>query len=147
MKTTSSWLSAAVLSAIIAVPAVAGAQMRPSTTMDRILDRREQAERAARIEQARNRVERSQQRSCNGYTKHEKRDKKLCKELRKEEKRLAKARKHRELCARNSNPRFCRDDQGTLSDIFLGRDGSSRGGRTDGRIERRPGIHIPGMRF
>lgn len=149
MNIKSSWLSAALFGAFFAVP-TADAQMRPSTTMDRVIQRREQIERAERIEAARSRMERSRAersraehtrfRDCSKYSKA---DKARCKELRKEEKRLAKLQKRRELCARNPNPRFCRDGSvgnGTLSDIILGGDGTRR---DDVRVERRPGVHLP----
>jgi hypothetical protein len=162
----SNWLSVAAFGAVLFTPALADAQIRPPST--RTADRVEQQRARDRVLEQQRERDRSQQsardiifgrstvddrdsdsdgrRSCKSGSKAEK---KHCKELRKEEKRYAKARKQaaqrRQACERSNNQAsFCRNEDGTLRDVILGRDGSSRASR---RKSGRPGVHLPGGGF
>jgi hypothetical protein len=170
MNSKSSWasrLSAAAFGAMLFVPALADAQIRPPST--RTTDRVEQQRARDRVLEQQRERDRSQQsardiifgrstvdddrdsdsdgrRSCKSGSKSEK---KHCKELRKEEKRHAKAHKQaaqrRHACERSNNQAsFCRNEDGTLRDVILGRDGSSTASR---RKSGRPGVHLPGGGF
>jgi hypothetical protein len=173
MKIKSTWLSAALISAAVALPSVAVAQSgssgvirgRAEAARARVEQSRIERQRAERIEQARRERDRwgirqdQQIRSCS-QIKGDKSAKKRCQELRKEEKRLAKLQKRREFCAQNTRAadraKFCRDDDvngrsgdvygrdnGTWGDIIFGRGESTT--RPDRRTDRRPGVHIPGL--
>lgn len=172
----SSWVSAAAFGAVLFVPALADAQIRPPSSRttdrveqqrarDRVLEQRRERDQVLAQQRARDRIlgrssvnddsdsdsdgDSDGRRSCKGFAKGEKGAKKQCKELRKEEKRFAKSQKRaaqrRQACERSNNQAsFCRNEDGTLSDIILGRAGSST---ADRRQSRRPGVHLPGGGF
>lgn len=117
MKIRSSWIAAALVGLAGFAPAMAEAQLRQSTTIERRSEQARQRAEAQRAEARRadsrgaierradiyNRDDISRKRNCAHLSKS---DKARCKELRKEEHRLAKLEKRRQHCLaqHQSNP-------------------------------------------